>query len=67
MNGDTPSSKTFPTVEPATYAAFYRKLAKALAGNGEVPVKAEDASAVIRLIELARESSQTGRTLDVGS
>lgn len=58
-------SETCPTVEPATYTAFYTGFAKALAGQGEVPVKAEEASAVIRLIELARESSQTGRTLDV--
>ena len=65
MNGDTPSSKTFPTVESATYAEFYRRLAQTVAGSGEVPVKAEDASAVIRLVELARESSRTGRTLDV--
>ena len=65
MIGDAPSSKTFPTVEPATYAEFYRKLAQAVAGSGEVPVKAENASAVIRLVELARESSRTGKTLDV--
>ncbi|KAA6411967.1 MAG: NAD binding Rossmann fold protein [Lasallia pustulata] len=59
------SSETFPTVKPATYVAFYNGLAKALAGQGELPVKAEEASAVIRLIELARQSSQTRRTLDV--
>ncbi len=53
MNGDTPSAEPFPTVQPTTYAEFYKKLAKALAGHGEVPVKAEEASAVIRLIELA--------------
>ena len=44
---------------------FYSMFAKALAGQGDVPVKAEGASAVIRLIELARESSQSGKTLDV--
>lgn len=60
-----PSSETCTTVAPATYAAFYTGFAKALAGEGEVPVKAEEASAVIRLIELARESSRTGRTLEV--
>lgn len=45
--------------------AFYREFAKALLGEGEVPVKPEDASAVIRLIELARKSSREGRTLDI--
>jgi predicted dehydrogenase len=65
MKGDNPSSRTCPTVEPATYAEFYSRLAQAVAGSGEVPVKAEDAAAVIRLVELARESSRTGRTLDV--
>ena len=59
------SSETYPTVEPATYAAFYTGFAKALAGQGELPVKAVEAMDVIRLIELARESSQTGKTLDV--
>ena len=52
-------------MEPATYAEFYRRLAQAVAGSGEVPVKDEDAAAVIRLVELARDSSRTGRTLDV--
>ncbi len=65
MSGETPTSQTFPTVEPATYAEFYRRMARAMGGNGDVPVKPEEASAVIRLVELARESSRIGRTLDV--
>ena len=65
MDGDIARSRVFPTVEPATYAEFYKRLATALAGKGDVPVNASDASIVIKLIELARESSQTGRTLDV--
>ena len=51
--------------EPLTYSVFYSSFAKALAGQGEVPVKPEGASAVIRLIELARKSSEERRTLDV--
>ena len=51
--------------EPLTYSAFYSEFARALAGQGEVPVKPEGASAVIRLIELARKSSREGRTLEV--
>lgn len=59
------STETVPTVEPATYAEFYRKFARALSGTAEVPVKPETASSVIRIIELARESSKSGKTLDV--
>lgn len=56
--------KTYPTVAPATYVEYYRIFAKALQGQGEVPVKAEEAADVLRIIELAQESSRTGRTLD---
>jgi len=59
------SSETVPTVEPATYAEFYRKFARALSGGMQVPVTPESASSVIRLIELAQESSKSGRTVDV--
>jgi predicted dehydrogenase len=59
------SADVYPTVEPPTYAEFYRKFARALAGEGKVPVDAKVAADVIRLIELAKESSKTGKTLDV--
>ncbi|PGH20361.1 hypothetical protein AJ80_03629 [Polytolypa hystricis UAMH7299] len=59
------SSQVLPTMESVTYVDFYRTFAKALAGEGEVPVSPTDASAVIRLIELAKESSRLGKTLDV--
>lgn len=55
-----------PNALPATYSAFYVQLAKALAGEDDLPVKAEEASDVIRLIELARLSSKEERTLRVG-
>ena len=64
-SGGTMASEIVPTVEPATYAEFYRKFARALSAGAEVPVKPETVSGVMRLIELARESSRTGRTLDV--
>ncbi|KAL2010344.1 hypothetical protein VTN00DRAFT_6151 [Thermoascus crustaceus] len=60
-----PVAEVAPTVEPPTWAEYYRKLARALAGEGDVPVSAADASAVIRIIELAKESSKLGKTLDV--
>lgn len=56
--------ETVPTVEPPTYTEYYRKIVRALGGE-PLPVSGEEASQVIRLIELARESSETGRTLDV--
>jgi predicted dehydrogenase len=54
-----------PTLHPFTYGGFYQEFAKALAGEGEVPVPPEGPAEVIRLIELARQSSTEGRTLDV--
>ncbi|KAK2766079.1 hypothetical protein FQN54_007594 [Arachnomyces sp. PD_36] len=60
-----PVAQVAPTLEPPTWTEYYRTFARALTGKGEVPVRAEDAAGVIRLIELARESSKTGKTLDV--
>jgi predicted dehydrogenase len=54
-----------PTVETSSYTDYYRTFARALAGQGDVPVRAEDAAGVIRLVELARESTKLGKTLDV--
>lgn len=54
------------TVAPATYCEFYARLARALRGDTEaVPVGLEHAVLLIRLIELARESSRLGKTLEV--
>ncbi|EON69750.1 hypothetical protein W97_09013 [Coniosporium apollinis CBS 100218] len=58
-------SETHPTVEPATYVEYYRVLAKALAGKGPVPVDPEQNAQLIRLVELAIESSKRWRTMDV--
>lgn len=65
IKGGQISREVYPNVEPSTYRTFYNQFAKALNGNGEVPVKAEEAASVIRLIELARLSSSEGRTLEV--
>lgn len=56
---------TYPTVPPATYTAFYAGFVKALKGEGSVPVSGLDGANVIRLCELAKESSKQGKTLDV--
>lgn len=66
MRDGQPTSVPWPNIEPVTYSAFYGQLAKALAGQGDVPVKPEVPRDVIRLIELARMSSKDGRTLEVG-
>lgn len=65
MENGQPSSQSCPNVAPLTYAAFYGQFAKALAGNGAVPVQPEEAKDVIRLIEMARMSSQQQSTLKV--
>lgn len=66
IEGGKATSETIPTVDSPTYAEFYRKLARALAGDDkQLPVDPRSAAEVIRLIELARESSESGRTLDV--
>lgn len=59
-------SEVVPTLEPASYTKYYERLAQALKGDGsEVPVTGEQAVNLIRLIELAHQSSEEGRTLDV--
>lgn len=65
IHNGKPIKEVVPTVEPPTYTEYYRKLVRALNGQGELPASGEEAREVIRLIELARESSSTGRTLDV--
>jgi len=66
VNNGNIESEVVPTVEPATYAEYYRKFARALAGDvAQLPVDPSMAANVIRLVELAKESSKQGRTLDV--
>lgn len=62
--GDKFKKQTYTSVEPTTYVEYYRILAKALQGQGEVPVKGEDAADVLRIIEMVQESSETGKTLE---
>ncbi|KAI1612025.1 NAD binding Rossmann fold oxidoreductase [Exophiala viscosa] len=59
-------SEVAPTVKPATYVEYYRRLAAALSRDAsQIPVPPEQAVGLIRLVELARESSRLGKTLDV--
>ena len=60
------ASGIVPTVEPATYTEFYRSFARALVGEqSSLPVDPKIAAKVIRLVELAKVSSDEGRTVDV--
>lgn len=59
------TSEVHPTVDPPTWNAYYNEFAKALNGEGDVPVSATDARSIIRLVELAKESSALGKTMDV--
>lgn len=67
-NNSTLTSHPHPTLTPPpTYKSFYTQFLHALssAQQDDVPVKPTDAAVVIRLVELARKSSEEGRTVDV--
>jgi predicted dehydrogenase len=56
--------KVWDTVSPPpTYVEYYRVFGKALAGEGEVPVKAEEARDVLKIIEVALQSSKEGKSI----
>ena len=63
VEGDKFKREKYPSVKPTLYVEYYRLFVLALQGKGEVPVKPEDAADVLRIIELAQESSKTGRTM----
>lgn len=60
-----PNRSIVPTVQPPTYVEYYRVLAKALMGEGESPVKPEQARDVLRIVEAAITSSKESRTIDL--
>src|SRR5262245_38364585 len=51
--------------EPGDYRGFYANVRDAISGSGALDVTAEDGFRVIRLLEMARESSVQGKTLPV--
>jgi len=56
--------KTWDTVSPPpTYVEYYRVFGKAVAGEGEVPVKAEEARDVLKIIEAALQSSKESKSV----
>lgn len=48
---------------PGAYEQFYRQLARAIAGEGPVPVTAESAGQVIQVIEAAERSARSGQRI----
>jgi predicted dehydrogenase len=65
IEGGKPGLETHPTTEPPTYVEYYRVLAKALRGEGNVPVSPQDARDVLRIVEAAIQSSREGRSVDL--
>jgi len=65
LEGDKPKESVLKNVEPLTYATLYSEFAKAVEGGGEavVPVKASQARDVLKIIEAARESSKSEKTV----
>jgi predicted dehydrogenase len=58
-------NRTRIQTEPGDYRGFYANVRDAINGAAQLQVKPEDAYRVIRLLEMARESSSEGRTLPV--
>lgn len=65
LEAGKPKSTVLKNIEPKTYASLYAGFAKAIQGGGEaaVPVKASEARDVLRIIEAARESARSGKTV----
>ncbi|KAL3419480.1 oxidoreductase [Phlyctema vagabunda] len=60
-----PKGTSLQNIEPKTYATLYEGFAEAVQGGGEgaVPVKASEARDVLRIIEAAKESAQSGKSV----
>jgi predicted dehydrogenase len=67
LAGDKPVEKKIGNVVPLTYATLYAGFRAAIEGGGEaaVPVKASEARDVLKIIEAAKESAKTGKTVNL--
>ena len=65
QNDGSFKTEVVPTVCNENYRTFYAALAKAIAGEGDVPVPPDVPAKVIKLIELAQESAKTGRSIEL--
>ncbi len=57
--------RTRVKTEPGDYRGFYASVRDAVLGKAELPVSAEDGFRVVKLLEMARESSREGERLMV--
>lgn len=64
VDGQAFSSRREPSL-PGCHVEFYLRLRAAIEHGAELPVQAEEARDVIRIIELARRSHAEGRRLDL--
>jgi scyllo-inositol 2-dehydrogenase (NADP+) len=60
-----PDGTSETPTEPGNYLEFYELVARALSDGGSVPVDPADALDGLRIIDLARESSRSGRRLEL--
>lgn len=58
---------TFPNIEPQTYLRFYELLAGALVSGKQedLPVPAQEAAEVLKIVEAIKESARTGKEVAV--
>lgn len=52
--------------EPGRYQDYYAAFAAACRGAGELPVSAEEGVRTVAVLDAARESAETGRTVELG-
>lgn len=60
-----PKRVLYPTAKAPTYVGYYSDFAEAMEGKRDVPVSAEDAKDVLRIIEAAVKSSKEERSIAV--
>lgn len=62
-----PKAVAAPDLEPETYIKFYRSFGDAIASGNEedIPVKANEAFDVLRILEAVRESAETGNAVSL--
>jgi predicted dehydrogenase len=58
-------TRTAVKTEPGDYRGYYANVRDAILGSSELAVTPEDGYRVIRLLELARQSSDGGRSIPV--
>jgi len=67
LEDNKPTTSVVANVTPETYASLYSGFVKAIEGGGEsaVPVKATEARDVLKIIEAARESAKSGKSVSL--